>query len=50
VAGGTADTPDAIERCLRLCLDAVDSNDPALAVRCRRLGLQRRAAEDLTCD
>jgi glycerophosphoryl diester phosphodiesterase len=46
VAGGTADTPDAIDRCLRLGLDAVDSNDPALAVRSRRLALERRAAED----
>lgn len=46
VAGGTADTLDAIDRCLRLGLDAVDSNDPALAVRSRRLVLERRAAED----
>jgi len=46
VAGGTAETPDAIDRCLRLGLDAVDSDDPALAVRSRRLALERRSAED----
>ena len=51
VAGGTADTPDAIDRASRLGLDAIDSNDPAMAVRSRQLALERGAAEDaLTCD
>jgi glycerophosphoryl diester phosphodiesterase len=46
VAGGTADTPEAIDRCLRLGLDAVDSNDPDLAVRSRRLALEQLGMMD----
>ena len=40
VAGGTADDADAIRACIKLDIDVVDSNRPALAVGARNAALQ----------
>ncbi|MGH2512462.1 MAG: glycerophosphodiester phosphodiesterase [Candidatus Limnocylindrales bacterium] len=40
VAGGTADTPEAIRTCLELGIDAVDSNSPSITVPARTAWLR----------